>query len=436
MARTIRDQRLDSKEARKKLKPSGKPYWRLLDEGVHFGYRKGQSGGKWVVRLYKGNQQYVVETIGNADDGASDADGVSILSFAQGQARARDVAELRRKGIATTPAATADTVYRVRNCIDDYLDWMSHSRKSARDARYRANRIILPTLGELACIDLSTELIQKWLRHEAKSAARIRSKKGKEGEVVKQRTKAIPTDPEAQRKRRASSNRTLTILKAALNRAWREGKITSDSPWRRVEPFEEADAARVRYLTIAEAQRLINASAPDFRLLVRAALATGARYGELVGLRVSDFNPDSGTVHIRTSKSGKGRHIVLADEGAALFSAQAAGRPATAPLLPKEDGGEWKSAHQARPMKAACKGARIEPEANFHALRHTYASHSIMNGAPLLVVAKNLGHTDTRMVEKHYGHLAPSYIADAIRAAVPRFGSVETNIEPFAGAGR
>jgi integrase len=439
MARTIRDQRLDSKEARKKLKPSGKPYWRLLDEGVHFGYRKGQSGGKWVVRLYKGNQQYVVETIGNADDGASDADGVSILSFAQGQARARDVAELRRKGIATTPAATADTVYRVRNCIDDYLDWMSHSRKSARDARYRANRIILPTLGELACIDLSTELIQKWLRHEAKSAARIRSKKGKEGEVVKQRTKAIPTDPEAQRKRRASSNRTLTILKAALNRAWREGKITSDSPWRRVEPFEEADAARVRYLTIAEAQRLINASAADFRLLVRAALATGARYGELIGLRVSDFNPDSGTVHIRTSKSGKGRHIVLADEGAAIFSAQAAGRPATAPLLPKEDGGEWKSAHQARPMKAACKGARIEPEANFHCLRHTYASHAIMNGAPLLVVAKNLGHTDTRMVEKHYGHLAPSYIADAIRAAAPKFGLPERDVEQFAaraGAGR
>jgi integrase len=42
----------------------------------------------------------------------------------------------------------------------------------------------------------------------------------------------------------------------------------------------------------------------------------------------------------------------------------------------------------------------------------------------LLIVAKNLGHSDTRMVEKHYGHLAPSYIADAIRAgdplAVPR----------------
>ena len=35
---------------------------------------------------------------------------------------------------------------------------------------------------------------------------------------------------------------------------------------------------------------------------------------------------------------------------------------------------------------------------------------------------EELGHSDTRMVEKHYGHLAPSYIADAIRAGAPRFG--------------
>jgi hypothetical protein len=47
-----------------------------------------------------------------------------------------------------------------------------------------------------------------------------------------------------------------------------------------------------------------------------------------------------------------------------------------------------------------------------------------MNGVPLMIVAKNLGHSDSRMVEKHYGHLAPSYIADAIRAGAPRFGTV------------
>jgi integrase len=212
------------------------------------------------------------------------------------------------------------------------------------------------------------------------------------------------------------------VLKAALNRAWRDGKIPSDEAWRRVEPFEEVNAARVRYLTVAEARRLLNACDRDFRVLAQAALATGARYGELIALRASDFNPDSGTVHVRTSKSGKGRHIVLNDEGMALFKALAAGKSVNATLLTKADGAPWKPAHQARPMADACKRARIAPQVSFHVLRHTWASLAVMAGAPLIVVARNLGHADTRMVERHYGHLAPSYIADAIRAAAPKFG--------------
>jgi integrase len=429
----MRDQRFDSREARKKLEVRGKPYWRLLDEGVHFGYRKGQSGGKWVVRVYEGGQKYIVETIGSADDGALDADGVTILSFVQGQTKAREVAIARRSGIsAAAPDDGQSAVYTVRKCVDQYLEWMEHNRKSARDARYRAKGLILPTLGEFACASLSKDDIEQWLRQLAKAPARLRSKV--DGKIKTQNFKAAPVDAESQRKRRASANRTLTVLKAALNRAWRDGKIASDAAWRRVEPFEEADAARVRYLTIAEAQRLINAAAADFRLLVRAALATGARYGELTGLKAGDFNPHSGTLHVRTSKSGKGRHIVLADEGVALFRAQSAGRSSDALLLPKKEGGQWLASHQARPMKEACRGARIEPEANFHCLRHTYASHAIMNGAPLLVVAKNLGHNDTRMVEKHYGHLAPSYIADAIRAAAPKFELEPSNMTSFEAA--
>ncbi len=426
MARTVRDHRLDSREARKKLQPSGKPYWRLLDEGVHFGYRKGQGGGRWVVRLYKGNEQYVVETIGSADDGAMDADGSNILNFVQGQARAREIALARRHGISL---GAEPAEYTVAACIADYLDWMEHNRKSAQDARYRVKALVLPELGEIACERLTAEKIQGWLRDVAKNPARLRSKVA-DGKIKKQNIKAASDDPEAARKRRATANRTLTILKAALNRGWREGKIASDSAWRRVEPFVGADAARVRYLTIAEAQRLINAAEKEsgFRVLVRAALATGARYGELAALKVADFNPDSGTVHVRASKSGKGRHIVLAGEGVALFAAQSAGRAPSDLLLPKDDGAQWAPSNQNRPMKAACRGARIEPEGNFHCLRHTYASHAIMNGAPLLVVAKNLGHADTRMVEKHYGHLAPSYIADAIRAVAPRFGLPEDKL--------
>jgi integrase len=80
-------------------------------------------------------------------------------------------------------------------------------------------------------------------------------------------------------------------------------------------------------------------------------------------------------------------------------------------------------------MKLACKRARIDPLITFHGMRHTWASLSVMNGVPLLVVAKNLGHSDTTMVVKHYGHLAPSYIADSIRAGAPRFGKVASNVK-------
>jgi integrase len=309
--------------------------------------------------------------------------------------------------------------YTVGDAIAEYLDWFDRNRKSAVDSRKRAEAFILPELGRLKVTDLTAERIREWLHDLAARPARIRSKKSPD---AKQHHKVKPHDAESRRKRRSSANRVLTILKAALNRAFREGRVPSDAAWRRVEPFEGVDAARVRYLSIAEAKRLINASDPDFRKLVQVALQTGARYGELARLQVDDFNSDVGTLAIRTSKSGKPRHVVLTDEGSALLAHLVAGRASSDLILSKADGSSWEASHQARPMLEACERARIAPPIGFHGLRHTWASLAVMNGVPLLVVAKNLGHADTRMVEKHYGHLAPSYIADAIRAGAPRFG--------------
>ena len=47
---------------------------------------------------------------------------------------------------------------------------------------------------------------------------------------------------------------------------------------------------------------------------------------------------------------------------------------------------------------------------------------SVMAGVPLMVAARSLGHADTKMVEKHYGHLAPGYVVDEIRKGAPKFG--------------
>ncbi|WP_426433932.1 hypothetical protein [Bradyrhizobium genosp. P] len=85
--RTVRDANLEKREARRRLPPRGKPHYRVMEEGLHIGYRRLKSGaGSWVVRSYVGDQKYEVETIGPADD-LSDADGVKILSFSQAQAK-------------------------------------------------------------------------------------------------------------------------------------------------------------------------------------------------------------------------------------------------------------------------------------------------------------------------------------------------------------
>jgi len=48
-----------------------------------------------------------------------------------------------------------------------------------------------------------------------------------------------------------------------------------------------------------------------------------------------------------------------------------------------------------------------------------------MRGVPFAVIAAQLGHTDTRMVEKYYGHLAPNYVAETVRANFGTLGIVE-----------
>ena len=53
-----------------------------------------------------------------------------------------------------------------------------------------------------------------------------------------------------------------------------------------------------------------------------------------------------------------------------------------------------------------------------------------MRSVPMAVIAAQLGHSDTRMTEKHYAHLAPSYVADTIRASFGTMGILEpSNVE-------
>lgn len=427
MARTVRDAALETRSARLRLEVRHEPHWKALDRGFHLGYRKGPRGGMWSGRAFlrdrTGAKRYYKTVFGIADD-VRDADGIELLSFSQAQTKARAWhTEMSRRAAGLEPEDAGP--YTVGDAIRDYLDWCRrHGRaKGITRAEGAAQVHLGPKLGHLQVSALTTKRLRQWLADLAESPALVRS--GRHAGSRQPRRATAIDDPDAKRRRRASANRVLTVLKAALNHAWRDGRVPSDEVWRKVQPFHAVDAPVVRYLCEAESQRLINACAKDFRPMVSAALLTGCRYGELAALCVSDLNQDAGTLAVRTSMSGKPRHVVLTDEGEQFFADSVAGKPGDAYIFTRSDGRRWGTSHQQRPLLDACERANISPAVSFHILRHTYGTTLAMKGVPMAVIAQQLGHADTRMTEKHYAHLAPNYVADTVRANFPNLGIIE-----------
>lgn len=388
---------------------SHEPHWRLIEKGFYLGYRKGKQGkaGTWIARkLVDG--KYKKSSLGMADDFGNDNE-VDVLSFKSAQEKARkwtDTESRKKAGLREGP-------YSVKNAIDDYLSWYQVHRKSYGRVKSVSDNHIIPTLGDREVDSLQTRQIRQWLEDLAKKPPMIKAGLGKE------RGHRETYDPRA---RKVTANRILTILKAALNRAWQDGLVLSDDAWRKVKPFKGVEDPKIAFLNEKECQRLISACPEGFRQLVQGALYTGCRYGELIKMKCGDFNAQAGIATVYDTKNGRTRHIPVTDVGREFFKRQKVGRKKTDWMFKREDGNPWKSSHQIRLINKASKTAKINPTATFHTLRHTYGSALAQKAVSLQVIAEALGHADTRITSRHYAHLMPSYVADTIRANLPDFG--------------
>lgn len=420
MARTVKDANLATRTARANLTARKRPHYRLILQGLHLGYYRGARTGSWSARRFIGAGRYEETKLGAADD-VADADGVAILTFGQAQERARTLFAAR----ALADAGHADPLapYTVSDALDDYeRDYVRRGGKAVDRLRHTITAHIRPALGGIELEKLTRAKLETWLDHLAKAPPRVRSRKGQPPKY-----RELDGSAEGLRRRRESANRILTVLKAALNLAYQHEKTRSKAAWEAVKAYRDVSASKIRYLIDKEAKALVVACEVPFQQLVIAALMTGARYGELAEMRVGDFDATAGTVHIPRSKSGKSRHIFLTDEGQKFFAAAVAEKRSSDPIFARKNGAAWGSSHQIRFMWDACNRAGIVPAIGFHILRHTYASRLAMRGVPLTVIASQLGHSDTRMTEKHYAHLAPSYVGETIRAA---FGQLNLEAEP------
>lgn len=428
MGRMKGESKLDTKTARLKLQARQEPYWISMGIGEALGYYRAASGGagSWWAKYRDGaSGARRKKALGTADD-LVEANGKVVLSYAQAQTQARAWFDQARHEATGEHLHTGP--FTVKDAWEFYIaDADRRGMKSVDSTRMSAERHILPALGAIPVEKLTLARIEKWHAALAASAPCVRTKAGAETPSARE----LPKTDEDKRARKSTANRVLTILKAALNHAKkRRMTLATGDAWREARPFKGVVAARIRFLSPEEAQRLVNACPRDFRRLVTAALHTGARYGGLIRMEVRDFNPTSGTVQLK-DKTEKPRHVVLNEEGQAFFEGVCAGRRPEERIFLRENvvrrkhvgpqADHWARGDQFHLMAEASAAAGIGA-VRFHELRHTYASMLVNAGVPLAFVAEQLGHSGTRMVEQHYGHLCPSAKAEAIRKLTPRLG--------------
>ncbi len=443
MAKTVRDSRLDTRAAREKLKPSGKPYWRGLDPGLHIGYAKGKRARSWVMRRYIGGEKYTVETIGAADD-IADADGAEILTFHQAQDKARERA--RELGEAARLASLGPAI-TVRSAIEDYLTAREtreakgrNAKGLKRDARSRLTKHVLDAEKKLAdkpVATLTTDDLAKW-RDTLNMAS-------------------------------GSVQRTVNDFKAALNAVARRAKAQLPPTIRdtikdglatvRASP---AAAREAQVLPDADIRALIAAAwivdaegewGGDLARLVLVLAATGARFSQVTRMTVADVQPTR--LMVPVSRKGRGEkqisHVAVrvGDDVSAALAKATAGRKGSEPLFlrprwepvalarwQKGDRGPWySSAELTRPWAAIVARAGLSPTTIPYALRHSAIVRGLRAGLPVRLVAA-LHDTSSAMIERHYA----AYIVDAMdelaaRAVVP-LTTAPATIVPMQRAGR
>lgn len=417
MARKPRHDALETRNTRlgKGCPPRKEPYWRQIIPGTFLGYARGSNGSAWIARQRSGSG-YVSQRIGTPDDYA-DADGEVVLTYSQAVEKAQKIQVEAR---VPQPRHYGDGL-TIGQIVDEYITDRTTtpggrlnevmSEASAKNTRQLWGRHAGRLDASLATA-VSAETIKAWHAGIAKSAP---TKRGR----------ALPFDPQDSAQasaRRQSANRVLTILKAALQHARDAGKLPADLPdyWRRVKPFKAKDDELPRMLEKGEITRLLNAASPDLRDLLTAALMTGARYGEVTSLRVGDYVSESSVVRLKQSKTGKVLWQPLTPEGVRFFERVSAGRGEAETMFLHADGRPWGKSDAARPVKAAAEVAKVG-DVSFKVTRATYGKLLLLATKDLELVAKALGHADSRITRRHYAALLPSEVQKGV-AKLPSLG--------------
>lgn len=196
-------------------------------------------------------------------------------------------------------------------------------------------------------------------------------------------------------------NLELAYFRAMFNELRRLGVWEKPNPIELIREFRIHES-EMAFLTHEQINELLvscdQSSAKDLTLIVKIALSTGARWSEAEELTGSQVTKNKITF-VKT-KGKKNRTVPIGD---GLYTE-----------IPKKRGRLFTGCYSA--FRTAVRRAKIElPSGQLsHVLRHTFASHFMMNGGNILVLQKILGHTDIKMTMR-YAHFSPDHLEDAVK---------------------
>jgi integrase/recombinase XerD len=400
------------------------PYFVIISTGRRLGYHRNTKGvGYWIAAVrVNAAEHYKRKRLGRVDDDL-EANGSTVLSLPQAVEAALDwfsKPEIVALATDTMPVRYSQElkfcpcgeVYTLGHCIAEFLEWKRNfgARASYLACVSMTNRYIVPRLASIPVDELSSDDLRALMLEIESTPAMIGSRV--HGYTVVPET----MDKDARRRRRVTANNTFSMLRTALDMAWQEGKVTDDGAWRRVKRFRNVDKARVEFLSHDEACSLLTICSPELRRIILAALYTGCRVTELLQMRARDLNRQRMAIYVHPLKTYRGRHVALPQEGYAFFEELALGKGGAEKLLVRDSGVPWASS--SRPsslLKVACKVLGLSDRIVFHSLRHTYASWLIQAGTPVVVVARQLGHSNINSVVRTYAHCADDFYDEELR---------------------
>jgi integrase len=159
---------------------------------------------------------------------------------------------------------------------------------------------------------------------------------------------------------------------------------------------------RMLFLDVEQRRELLLHATGAVRDLMAGMALTGARPGDLTGVRCSSY--DARTQSVTFASKNAIRTVPLPSAAVELFNRLAQDKRSDDLLFTRDDGKRWAHSDGDDLVRAAAHRAGLPSGVCLYTLRHGWITQSLMDGMSTLEVARISG-TSVAMIERHYGHL-------------------------------